>query len=263
MAQGSTGHIHGHIAHADDRYGFSELVRSGIGQVRNAEMYIGQAFTFNAQRLGAPDAGGDKDRGISVAEKIFDGQRFTECRIGAEENAHSLHQMLIPGDQGLGKTEIRNAVFQHAADLIVVIKHGDVVSILCQLNGGGQPRRAGTDDSDFFAFLFDLFDFHAVKVGIGNKTFNIVERDRCTFVIEDTVSCALCFMVTDDGADDGHRIVVKKHLACFHQTVFLERPDGLRNRGMDGTTFLAHGFPALEATVGFCENAYGHEQTPS
>ena len=171
--------------------------------------------------------------------------------------------MLITGDKGLGKTEIRNAVFQHATDLIVVIKHGDVISVPGQLNGGSETRRACADDGDLFAFLFDLFDLHAVKVGIGNKPLDIVERDRCAFVIENTVPCALCFMVTDDGADHRHRIVVKKHLACFHQTVFLEFPDDLRNRGMDGTTFLTHGFPALEATIGFCENANGHEQTPS
>ena len=48
---------------------------------------------------------------------------------------------------GLGQAELRDAVAQHAADLIVALKDRDVVAVACQNDRNGQARRAGADDS--------------------------------------------------------------------------------------------------------------------
>ena len=52
---------------------------------------------------------------------------------------------------GLGQAELRDAVAQHAADLIVALKDRDVVAVARQDDRNGQARRAGADDGGLFA----------------------------------------------------------------------------------------------------------------
>jgi len=51
----------------------------------------------------------------------------------------------------LGQAELRDAVAQHAADLIVALKDRDVVAVACQDDRNGQARRTGADDGGLFA----------------------------------------------------------------------------------------------------------------
>jgi hypothetical protein len=66
------------------------------------------------------------------------------------------------------------------------------------------------------------------------------------------VAFALAFMVADQRADHGKRIVLKKDLRGFHHPVLLEKTDDLRNVGLNGASLhAAAGILALKAPVGF------------
>ena len=73
--------------------------------------------------------------------------------------------------------------------------------------------------------------------------------DRGVLPAADAVAGALLFVVADDGADGGERIVLKEHLARLHEAVLLEELDHGGDGCVDGTSLLTHGVFAVEAAV--------------
>ena len=95
MAERGPGHVHSHIAHADDCNRLSKLHVSRIFQIGNAEMNIWQAFAVNTQRPWTPCPGSDKNGGIAVTQQIFDFQSAANGCGGAKSYAKFYHHCLV------------------------------------------------------------------------------------------------------------------------------------------------------------------------
>lgn len=140
----------------------------------------------------------------------------------------------------LGQAEFRNAIPQHAADLIFRLKNRDVVAHFGEQNGGRNTRRAGADHRDHPPVFRRARNRHLVKVGIGNIIFNAAEMNRHAFAPQHTVAFTLFFMITHQRADDGQRVILKKHFPGGLQSLIQKRADHLGDGRMNRAPFLTH-----------------------
>ena len=69
-----------------------------------------------------------------------------------EVHAEVLQPGHLLGHDGLGQTELRDAVHQHAAHLVQRLEHGDVVPLPGQVAGAGQAGGAGAHHSHLVEF---------------------------------------------------------------------------------------------------------------
>ena len=114
-------------------------------------------------------AGADEYGLVAHLEQLVDGQHLADDHVGLDVHAHGLEVVDLLVDDGLGKTELRNAVGQHAARDVQRLVHGHLVAHAGQVARAGQPRGAGADDSDLVAVgggrLRSLGGMLAVPVG--------------------------------------------------------------------------------------------------
>lgn len=91
------------------------------------------------------------------------------------------------------------------------------------------------------------------EAGIGNKMFDVADRNRIAFDPFDAMAFTLRPMVTDQRADDGQGVVFKQHLRSGHGFVFFEQPDHFRDIGIDWAAFPTSRIAALQALFGLFE----------
>ena len=75
--------------------------------------------------------------------------------------------------------------------------------------------------------------------------------NRYALFVQDAMSLTLVFVIADQAAHGGQRIVFKEHPACFVQLICFQELDDLRDRGVDGTALLTLGFFTAETAVRF------------
>ena len=63
------------------------------------------------------------------------------------------------------------------------------------------------------------------------------------------MALALTGMITNNGAEQGHGIVLEQHLASFPDFVLLEQGYNLWNWCVDGASLHTQGFLAVEASI--------------
>ena len=159
---------------------------------------------------------------------------------------------------GLGQAELRDAVAQHAADLIVALKDRDVVAVTCQNDRNGQARRAGADDGGLFAVGRRGTLGHLAGVGGRDVVLDDREVHRRTFDAAHAMALALVFVVADQRADRRQGVVLKQHTARFVELVGLQKADDLGNIGVDRAALLAAGHLAAKAVVCFVHYVQRH-----
>ena len=150
-----------------------------------------------------------------------------------------------------GQTELRDAVAQHAADLIVAFKNSHIVAVAGQDDRDGQTSRAAADDGGLFAVGGGGTFGHLAGVGRGNVVLDDREMHRCTLDALHAVALALVLVVAHQRADGGQGVILKQHLAGVVQFVILQQADDLGDVGVDGAALLAAGLFASKAMVGF------------
>ena len=147
VADGRARHIHRRVARTDHHHPVAQVVHIGVLQIVDGKMYMAEAFPFDVQRVGPPDAGADKDGLEPVPEQIVDLQRLPHIGVGADLDVLQAQVAVFKVVQHtLRQPEFRDAVAQHAADLVVAFKDRHIIAIAGQNDRDGQPGRAGTDD---------------------------------------------------------------------------------------------------------------------
>ena len=76
--------------------------------------------------------------------------------------------------------------------------------------------------------------------------------------VSDAVALALALVVADQGADQGHGVVLKGDFSRLLQTSLAHRFYDRRYGRVDGAPLLAHWFFALEAAVCLVDYMYCH-----
>ena len=74
---------------------------------------------------------------------------------------------------------------------------------------------------------------------------------RAVLAASYAVSGALFCVVADFGADGRERVIAEEYFSGFHEFVLLEELDDLRNWSVYRTSFLTHGFFAVQAAFSF------------
>ena len=103
-------------------------------QVVDGIVYVAQALALDVQRVGTPYAGADEDRLVPIAEEVLQPQGLAHVGVGADFDVLQAQVAVLEVVQHtFGQTELRDAVAQHTADLIVAFKNGHIVAKLCQI----------------------------------------------------------------------------------------------------------------------------------
>ena len=173
--------------------------------------------------------------------------------------------LLIAIQDFLRQAELGNAVAEHAADLVLPLKDGDVVALPCKTNRHGQPRRAAADDGDLLPLVRLPRRHEAVKIRVGNVMLNAGDLYRTVrFLPLDAMPFALPFMIADQRAKNAHRVIVEKHRAGLVQIAFEKQLDHFGNIRLHRAAVLAAGrLAALQAAPRFADNMDRHFLTSS
>ena len=164
QALGAPGGVHSHVAAAHHGHllvvedgGLGALL-IGLHQVDAGEVLIGgvdahQSLAGDLHKHGQAGSGGDEHRLIATLKQLGDGEDLADDHVQLDVHPHLLQVGHLPGHDGLGQAELRDAVGQHAAGGVERLKHRDVIAHAGQLPGAGQAGRAGADDRRLVAVL--------------------------------------------------------------------------------------------------------------
>ena len=259
VADRGAGHVHSRIACADDRDLVAQFVYIRAVQVVDRVEDMTESLSGHAQLARLPGAGSYEDAAVTVVKEILDTCGSAQFEVGTEQNAHVAHPAVVSVQNGLGKTELRNAVAKDSADLLTCLKYGDLVAAAGQNDRDRNSRGACSDNADLHTVGRCAGKIEPLEAGVGNIVFDRRKVNRLALDPADAMPFALVLMVADEGADDGQRIVFKKDLSRFYHPVLLEQADYFRNVRLNRTSqHTAAGILALQASISFINYMYGH-----
>ena len=260
LANRRAGDIHRGVARADDIQAVTEAVAVRIVKVIDGKMDIAQRFALDMQGIGLPNARADENRPIAVAEQVINADCRADGRIRANLNALEDEMMILEIIQnGLGQTEIRNAIAQNAANLILALENGHLIALARKHNGNRQTRRSGADNRHADAVGRRGTLDHLIAVRRGNVAFNRGKMNGCALSSEHAMPLALILMVAHQRANRRQRVVFKEHPARLVELAVQHQPDDLRNWRMNGTPLLALGDFAVQAALCLFQNMNSHK----
>ena len=218
---GAAGGVHGDVAAADDgdllagkrhdgRVGAVLIglhqVDAGqelVGGVYAAEVLAGNVHEHRQARAGADEHGLE----AVLAHQLVDGHDAADDHVRLDLDAERLEAVDLLLHDGLGQTELRDAVDQHAAGEVQRLEHGDVVALLGEVARAGQAAGTRADDGDLMAVGNGLGGglLHVGVVPVGDKAFETADADRLTLDAADALALALRLLRADTAADGGQR----------------------------------------------------------
>ena len=143
VSDGGAGTVHGRVAHADHGDVVPQVEPLGVGQVVDAKSHVPQGFALDVHGVGLPEARADEDALVAVPEEVVDGQRPANGGVGPHPDALQLQVPVLEVVQhAVGQPVVGDAVPHHAADFILGLEDGDVVTPAGQQHRNGQTRRA-------------------------------------------------------------------------------------------------------------------------
>ena len=153
-------------------------------------------------------AGAHEDGLIAHLEQLVDGQNTADDHIGHDLYTLGLQILHLVGNDGLGESELGNAVNQHAACGVQGLENGDLVALLGQIAGAGQAGRAGTDNGHLHAVGGGLLGLgvHVLPVPVGNKALQTADGHRLALNTPDALALALALLGADTAGQSGQGI---------------------------------------------------------
>ena len=250
QALGAAGGIHGHIAAADHSHLLAlEVHDGGIGvgliglhKVDTGEELIGGIHTLevlagDVHEHGQACAGAHK-YGLKAVflHQLVDGDGAAHDDVGLHLHAHGLQAVHFLLHDGLGQTELGNAVHQHAAGQMQGLVHGDIVALLGQVAGAGEAGRAGADHGYLMAVRPGLFGgLGAVGVvPVGHKAFQTADTHGLALLAPDAVHLALGLLGAHTAAHSGQGAGLVDHLIGALVILLQDLLDELGNADIHG-----------------------------
>ena len=260
QAQGAAGGVHGNVAAADDGDLLADadgglaggqicLHQVGAGQELVGGVHTLQALAGDAHEAGQTGTGTHEDSLIAVlAHQLVDGQDLADDHVALEVHAHLLQAVDLLLDDGLGQTELRNAVHQHTACHMQGLVHSDLVAQLCQVACGGQTGRACTDDGDLVAVGFghDGSGVDVLTVPVGHEALQAADAHRLVLDAAGALAFALALLRADTAADGGQGrgavddLIRGLKVALGHMADEFRNVDADRAAGLAGLVLAVH-----------------------
>ncbi len=236
-ARRRSGHIHRNIAASDDNHITGQLhrirgtiLRQSLGnllQEGNTGLYALCILPGNAGLSSALQTDGEIERLIPLLAQLRNGDILSDLNAAPKFHAHLTQHIDLGAQHILLQAEIRNAVHQHAAGLLLLLKNGDVVSAFPQIVCAGHAGRAGTDHCHL---IFRSPELALRRLAERNIAVFLMKLFFCNKLL-DLVNCdgsihgssgagVLAAPVADRAADRRERIVLLDQLQCIHIAAF-------------------------------------------
>ena len=167
----------------------------------------------NAEKDRQSRAGGHKDRVVVlVLHQLVDGDALADDHVGLELDAHPAQVVHLALDNRLGQAKLRDAVDQHAAQLVQSLKDAHAMALLDQVSGGAQSP-AGPLPT--MATLLPV----ARRVGgqsklaagalvIGDEALQVADGHGRALLAQHAAALALVLLRADAAGDGGQRVVL-------------------------------------------------------
>ena len=260
---GAAGGVHGHVAAADHGHGLALQVHDGgvavlavgLHQVDTGQELVGgidalQVLAGDVHEHGQARAGAD-EHGLKAVllHQLVDGDGAAHHGVGLHLDAHGLQSVHFLLDDGLGQTELGNAVHQHAAGQMQRLEHRDLIALLGQVAGAGQACGAGADHSHLVAVGGgDRRGLGAVGVvPVGHKALQPADAHGVALLAADAVHLALALLGTHAAAHSGQGAGLMDDLIGALIILFHDLLNKLRNTHVDGTAVHAGVVLAVQA----------------
>ncbi len=95
----------------------------------------------DAHEAGRPAPNHEHGLVAVLAHQLVDGQHLADDHVALKIHAHLLQAVDLLLHDGLGQTELGDAVHQHAACHVQSLVNGDLIAQLGQVAGSGQAGR--------------------------------------------------------------------------------------------------------------------------
>ena len=167
-----------------------------VGRVNAAEVLTGDVHEHRKTRTGADEHGLE----AVLAHQLVDGHDAADDHVRLDLDTEGLQAVDFLLHDGLGKSELGDAVDQHAAGKVERFKNGDIVALLGKVARAGEAAGAGADDRDLVAVGRFL---HVCIVPVGDKALEAADADRLALDAADALRFALRLLRADAAADGG------------------------------------------------------------
>ena len=271
QTQGAAGSIHSHVAAAHNGNllagadgglagGQVSLHQVGAGQELIGRVHALQALAGDVHEAGQTGAGTYEHSLVAVfAHQLVNGQHLADDHVALKIHAHLLQAVDLLLDDGLGQTELGDAVHQHTACNVQSFVNGHLVAQLCQITGGGQTGRACADDGHLMAvpFRHDGCGVHILAVPVGNKALQTANGHRLVLDAAGALALALALLRADTAADGRQGRGAVDHLIGGFKVALCNVSDKLRDVDTHGAAGLAGLVLAADAALGLVHSHLG------
>ena len=224
---------------------------------------MAESLSGHAQFARFPCAGAYEHAAVTVVKEVLNACGSAQLEIGTEHDAHIAHSAIVSVQNGLGKTELRNAIAKDSANLLSCLKYCDLVAAAGQDDRDRDSRRTCSNNADLHTVGRCAGKIEPLEAGVGNVILNRRKVDGFALDPAYAVSFALVLVVADQRADDGQRVVLEKNLRSFHHPVLLEQADHFGNVRLNRTSqHTAAGILTLQASISFINYMYRHFRPP-
>ena len=261
--QGRASCIHGHIA-ATDHDGLlasmdrREIVVSvGLHEVVPGQELVGGEDAVGILARDAHEAGQTGARADENGFEAFfvhqgiDGDGAADDDVQFNLDTQRLDSFNLGGyDLILRKTELGNAVFQHASGPVEGFENGDIIAQFGEVGSTGQSGRTGADDGDFVPVRCcdDCCRGLTRFAGpVGDEAFEFADGDTFALDAEDAAAFTLRLLRADTSADGGQRRIFCDDRSGSGEVAVLDFFDEFRNLDADGTGAHAARILAMQA----------------
>ena len=254
-------HIHRRVARADDGDAVAEMVDIRVLEVVDRIVTVAERFAVNAKALRTPCTRAHKDCLVAVAEQVVHRERAADRCVRADVDAERA-QLFAVAVNGRGRqTKIRDAVAQHASNLLHALEDRDTVALLRELDCDHDARRPRADHGDVVSVVGFAREDELVEVGVRDVVLDARDLDRRAAPSLNAVALALRVVVADERAEDAHRIVVVEHRARLVDLAVEEEADHLRHVRLHGAALhAAERLFALEAAACLVDDVNSHDE---
>ncbi len=205
QTQRGSGSIHRRVATAHDHHARAEVGCLASGDPRqDIDAMSGKLLSLAAQALRQLSADSQKHR-VVRGQQIVDREVHTQPLPHTEVGSHLAHHRNLVV-QGLARKPVgRDPVAEHAPRLLVGIIDGHPVSLLSQIEGGGETRWTGAHDSDLFGSILACLGRLPISgrsIPIGNPAMQLADRE--TFIVMATAAMLLTESRANPTQGSGH-----------------------------------------------------------
>ena len=137
--------------------------------------------------------------------QLVDGDGAADDSVSGDGDAQCLQAVHFLLDDGLGQTELGDAVNQYAASQVQRLKYGDLVSLPSQVAGAGQACGAGADDRHLVTVGSGLFRRGGAVgvVPVSHEPLQTADAHGLALLAPDAVFLALALLGADAAAHGG------------------------------------------------------------